>query len=317
MEKEVKEKRAVPLKKNEPKNFTEVYQALKAIDVSDKVERQEIGRNGEIKQLSYLSWVYAMDIITEYDPNWSYRIIEFNSEGIEVEPPAHGYPYQKVLGGFLVWTEVQIKGFTRRMWLPIMDRHYMPMRDRPYATKSFTVVSVNSMVINKTIMRCLVKNIAMFGLGINLYAGEDIPSVKTDEDEVAGGMTLTKAPAAEKTPAPETQPQETPAADEGTATDKEMSLNEAMEYVSEFGNMAGKRTSDLILKSKDPEKSKKILKILVAAGGKEKQAAERLEKALDAGEIKFPEPPEQKPVPAAPSPALQDIEEMLSIANIM
>lgn len=93
------------------------------------------------------------------------------------------YIYDKNLG-YMVFTEVTADGLTYEMWLPVMDGANKAMLDHPYEynvgkgdSKYKKQVEQASMFdINKTIMRCLVKNIAMFGLGLYIYAGEDLPS---------------------------------------------------------------------------------------------------------------------------------------------
>jgi len=75
------------------------------------------------------------------------------------------------------------------MWLPVMDGANNAMKDKPYTyqVKEYvnkkptgkmidkTVNAATMFDINKAIMRCLVKNLAMFGLGLYIYAGEDMP----------------------------------------------------------------------------------------------------------------------------------------------
>ena len=83
----------------------------------------------------------------------------------------------------MVFTSVTINGLTRDMWLPVMDGANKSMLDHPYTyivgngEKQYekSVEQATMFDINKTIMRCLVKNLAMFGLGIYIYAGEDLP----------------------------------------------------------------------------------------------------------------------------------------------
>jgi len=75
---------------------------------------------------------------------------------------------QEGVGGFC-HTSVTIQGETLEMWLPIMDNRNQAVRE-PSATQ-----------VNNTLMRCLTKNLAMHGLGLYIYAGEDIPRV-TDEE---------------------------------------------------------------------------------------------------------------------------------------
>ena len=78
-----------------------------------------------------------------------------------------------------MFTKVTINGITKEMWLPVMDSKNKAMKKEPYTyTTKYgekTVESATMFEINKTIMRCLVKNLAMFGLGLYIYAGEDLP----------------------------------------------------------------------------------------------------------------------------------------------
>ena len=85
----------------------------------------------------------------------------------------------------MVYTEVSADGITHEMWLPVMNASNKSMKLEPYAYQVWdkdkkqyvdkTVQAATMFDINKTIMRCLVKNLAMFGLGLYIYAGEDVP----------------------------------------------------------------------------------------------------------------------------------------------
>ena len=79
----------------------------------------------------------------------------------------------------MVFTDVTIEGQTHEMWLCVMDGANKAMKAQPYTYKvrngEKTVDAATMFDINKTIMRCLVKNLAMFGLGLYIYAGEDLP----------------------------------------------------------------------------------------------------------------------------------------------
>lgn len=134
---------------------------LNNIDCSDKIEQ----KNG----LSYLSWPYAWSEIKKRFENANYEIEKFN-----------GLPYAyDPLTGYMVYTKVTINDITHEMWLPVMDAANKAMKSEPYeyTTKygKKTCEAATMFDINKTIMRCLVKNLAMFGLGLYIYAGEDIP----------------------------------------------------------------------------------------------------------------------------------------------
>ena len=89
----------------------------------------------------------------------------------------------------MVYTNVTIDGITHMMWLPVMDGANKAMKNKPYTynTKSGekTVEAATMFDVNKTIMRCLVKNLAMFGLGLYIYAGEDLPEVEAEEQKTA------------------------------------------------------------------------------------------------------------------------------------
>lgn len=141
-----------------------------------KIEVKDDGRGNK---LSYLSWAWAWAEVLKVCPDASYEIERFGEERL---------PYQRTPEGFMVWTKVTIKGITREMWLPVMDSHNLTMLSEPWkkVTKrgEIAVERATMTDINKTIMRCLVKNIAMFGLGLNIYAGEDTPRQLVAESDV-------------------------------------------------------------------------------------------------------------------------------------
>lgn len=147
------------------------FEILNAVNVN---EHTEVKDTGKVK-LTYLSWAWAWAEVKKRFPTASYEIIKFN-----------GLPYvydEKT--GFMVYTIVTIEGVTHEMWLPVMDGNNRAMLDHPYEVKtkynSFTVQAATMFDVNKTIMRCLTKNLAMFGLGLYIYAGEDLPE-DPDED---------------------------------------------------------------------------------------------------------------------------------------
>ncbi len=121
--------------------------------------------------------------MTETYPNWYYEIKIFQDEKGNLLP----YIYDS-LTGYMVMTSVTVEGKTKIMWLPVMDNNNKAMLDHPYEIQTKwntrTVDACNMFDINKAIMRCLVKNIAMFGLGLKLYAGEDLPVDEKDQEKV-------------------------------------------------------------------------------------------------------------------------------------
>lgn len=151
--------------------MNEIFKTLASIDVSKHVEKKKVSGI----ELSYLSWAWAWHEIQKAYPDANYVIVKHN-----------GLPYcydEKT--GYMVYTQVTIEGVTREMWLPVMDDHNRAMKNEPYRvttkTNSFTVNAATMFDVNKSIMRCLVKNLAMFGLGLSIYAGEDLPLQRDEE----------------------------------------------------------------------------------------------------------------------------------------
>ena len=162
------------------KKAGELFRYFNTLDVTEHIEK----KNG----LSYLSWPFAVQEARRKCPDFSFSIQTFN-----------GYPYQfDPKTGYMVYTTVTMGGVTIPMWLPVMDSSNKAMKDVPYEyevydkfKKQYTKKKVEAATmfeINKTIMRCLVKNMAMFGLGLHIYAGEDLPETVELYDSV--GKTI-------------------------------------------------------------------------------------------------------------------------------
>lgn len=141
------------------------FETLNSINVNEHTEQ----KNG----LTYLSWAWAWQEVKKVYPDATYTIKKFEN--------SLPYVYDEKVG-YMVFTEVTIEGLTHEMWLPVMDGANKAMKSEPYTyTTRYgekTVESATMFDINKTIMRCLVKNLAMFGLGLYIYAGEDLPTVE-------------------------------------------------------------------------------------------------------------------------------------------
>ena len=158
----------------------EIFKELVQIDVSDYIEQ----KNG----LNYLSWANAIqEVCKRHNQEFDYEIEKFGERKLP-------YVYDEGVG-FMVFTNITLFGKTREMWLPVMDGANQAMLKEPYTYKvkkyewnpetrkkefignyeEKTVERATMFDVNKTIMRCLVKNLAMFGLGLYIYAGEDLP----------------------------------------------------------------------------------------------------------------------------------------------
>lgn len=141
-----------------------------AIKIFDDLFSQNVNDYKEEKEgLTYLSWTYAIQEVSK-KYNFEYEIEKFENN--------LPYVYDENTG-YMVFTKVTLNGITKEMWLPVMDSKNKAMKKEPYTyTTKYgekTVESATMFDINKTIMRCLVKNLAMFGLGLYIYAGEDLP----------------------------------------------------------------------------------------------------------------------------------------------
>ena len=158
------------------------FEELITINVNDKVEKRTDGK----VELSYLSWTYAWREFKKVYPDAKYEIKKFehydNTNFTTLVP----YMFDEQTG-YLVNTEITADGQTYEMWLPVMDNKNKAMKNKPYTYKTQygekTVEAATMFEVNKAIMRCLVKNMAMFGLGLYIYAGEDLPENANDKTE--------------------------------------------------------------------------------------------------------------------------------------
>ena len=126
-----------------------VWADLSAINVNDHVQKKG--------NLSYLSWTWAWSTLMAKYPE-SYYVFQDHSE-------ADGSVMVECVLTIHEGEEVA----TRTMWLPVMDH------------KNKAIHNPNARDISDARMRCLVKCMAMFGLGFYIYAGEDIPSAEKEE----------------------------------------------------------------------------------------------------------------------------------------
>ena len=151
-----------------------MFNALSNLDLSDKCEKRE--------SLIYVSWSNAWSEFKSAYPSATYRILK-NENGL----PYFSDPNL----GIMVFTEVTVDDVTHQMWLPVMDSKNKSMKLTPYTyqvwdnyKKAFvekTVQSASMFDVNKTLMRCLVKNLAMFGLGLYIFQGDDLPEKSADD----------------------------------------------------------------------------------------------------------------------------------------
>lgn len=154
--------------------FNELY----SLNVNEKTDK----KNG----LTYLTWAFAWAEFKKVYPDANFRI---------VKDPITNLPYFSDPNiGIMVYTEVSVpsENLTYEMWLPVMDSSNKAMKTEAYTYQVFDryknayvekkVEAATMFDINKTLMRCLVKNLSLFGLGLYIYAGEDLPEDATQDD---------------------------------------------------------------------------------------------------------------------------------------
>lgn len=144
------------------KTFEELYR----LDVTEHIEKKA--------NLSYLSWAWAHAEMKKADPDAKITVHEF-PEYIAVGDTVQTIykPYLNDNGGAWVKVSVEMNGRLEKEYLPIMD------------FKNKSVANPDSMSVNKAIKRCFVKALALHGLGLHIYAGEDLPEVEPPKPATA------------------------------------------------------------------------------------------------------------------------------------
>lgn len=136
----------------EAKKITSVYETLSAISVREKIERKG--------NLDYLSWANAWAMLKTVYPNAQRKVYEHDLTGNNYFTDGKS-AYVKV--GIIVNELEHID------YLPVMD----------FRNNAIPIEKVTAMDVNKTIQRSTAKAIAMHGLGLSLWTGEDIPEMTT------------------------------------------------------------------------------------------------------------------------------------------
>jgi len=129
---------------------------LLKIDVSGKIEKKA--------GLSYLSWAWAWSEVLKIDPAATWTVNKFEWENRTV--PVMVLPDSTCM----VEVFVTINGNRKDCMLPVMDN------------RNKAITSPDAFAINKAVMRCMVKAVAMHGLGLSIYAGEDLPDGDGEPD---------------------------------------------------------------------------------------------------------------------------------------
>lgn len=179
----------------------------------DKIETIKDKSNGS-RPLSYVSWAYAWGMFKQLYPDAQYEI---------VRNPNTQMPYfSDPEAGIMVFTKITANGETHEMFLFVMDGANNALKFTSYEYQKFNsytkqyetkVVKAASMFdINKTLMRCLVKNMAIFGFGLNIYNGDDLPDFnleaepKEEAPKAAAPTKRTFTPRSQQQPQPQYDP---------------------------------------------------------------------------------------------------------------
>ena len=128
-------------------------------------ETKHIKKKGQFK---YLSWPYAVRELKNRHPEATWETHEYDHviNGVTTKEP-----FMATRCGFFVKVTVTVEGIPATQIHPVLDN-----RNEPLAAP-------NAFQINASIQRCLAKAIALHGLGLHLYAGEDLPTQPPLDDE--------------------------------------------------------------------------------------------------------------------------------------
>lgn len=159
---------------------------LQTVNISDLLEKKG--------NLSYLSWAHAWGEALKIDPAATFEVHSFDrGDGVK-------QAYMDVNGTALVWVTVTMNGKPMTCQLPVMNH------------KNEAITNPNAFAVNTAMMRCMVKAIALHGLGLYVYKGEDLPEEQEEK------------PAPKPAPKVEPKPQQ---------RDWTVKVNEGPEWVSD------------------------------------------------------------------------------------
>jgi hypothetical protein len=131
------------------------FEQLSRVDISTKIKKKG--------QFSYLSWAHAVEELGRIDPTANWEVKRFD-----------GMPYLKSELGYFVEVEVTVKGISKSQIHPVLDNRNAP------------IAKPNAFQINTSIQRCLSKAIALHGLGLSVFYGEDIlPDLVVEKQKIA------------------------------------------------------------------------------------------------------------------------------------
>lgn len=132
-----------------------IFEQLNNLNVSDKIDKKG--------KFSYVSWVYAWGELKKIAPESTVTV--YHDENTNL-------PYFSSSAGVIIKVGVTVNGLEHISYLPCMD----------FSNRAISADKVNMMDINKAIQRATVKAIALHGLGLYIYAGEDLPEEEAKKE---------------------------------------------------------------------------------------------------------------------------------------
>ena len=129
------------------------FEVLRKHNVSKYMEKKG--------QFNYLSWAYAVEELRKLKPNATWRVIK----------DENGFPYTSTPAGHFVEVEVTVDDISLSQIHPVLDH------------RNQTIEQPNAFQINTSIQRCLAKAIALHGLGLYIFRGEDLPEANPLNEE--------------------------------------------------------------------------------------------------------------------------------------
>jgi hypothetical protein len=139
---------------------------LLKLNVNDHVEKKQ--------NLSYLSWAWAWAEALKADPAATFEVKTFRHA---VKDTYQEFPYMDINGTAMVWVTVTMFGKPMTCFLPVMNHRNQPIQNP------------DSFQVNTSIMRCMTKGLALHGLGLYIYAGEDLPEDASAEPVIVKALT--------------------------------------------------------------------------------------------------------------------------------
>jgi hypothetical protein len=144
------------------KEIDVIFSELNSLNVNNYTQKKG--------QFTYLSWAWAVRELLKVSPDATWKIHQFGYDGVSCQP------YMQTEAGCFVQVTVTVNGIDRTQVHPVLDN------------RNQTIEKPNAFQVNTSIQRCLAKAIALHGLGLYIYAGEDLPHEdpisRAEEDEL-------------------------------------------------------------------------------------------------------------------------------------